>query len=65
MGLRTGTPDAEATITTRSARLDLGSRVDGRRSPKGTADGVAAWVRHCCAQWEAGAREGRSIAEAR
>ena len=31
----------------------------------GTADGVAAWVRHCCAQWEAGAREGRSIAEAR
>jgi hypothetical protein len=31
----------------------------------GTADGVAAWVRHCCAQWEVGAREGRSIAEAR
>jgi hypothetical protein len=31
----------------------------------GTADAVAAWVRHCCAQWEAGAREGRSIAEAR
>ena len=31
----------------------------------GTADGVGAWVRHCCAQWEAGAREGRSIAEAR
>jgi hypothetical protein len=31
----------------------------------GTADGVAAWLRHCCAQWEAGAREGRSIAEAR
>ncbi len=31
----------------------------------GTADGIAAWVRHCCAQWEAGAREGRSIAEAR
>jgi hypothetical protein len=31
----------------------------------GTADGVAGWVRHCCAQWEAGAREGRSIAEAR
>ena len=23
----------------------------------GTADGIAAWVRHCCAQWEAGARE--------
>ena len=33
MGLRTGTPDAEATITTRSARLDPGtSRVVGRRS---------------------------------
>ena len=31
----------------------------------GTADGIAAWVRHCCAQWEAGAREGRSIAESR
>jgi hypothetical protein len=31
----------------------------------GTADGVAAWLRHCCAQWEAGAREGRSIADAR
>jgi hypothetical protein len=31
----------------------------------GTAEGIAAWVRHCCAQWEAGAREGRSIAEAR
>ena len=32
MGLRTGTPDAEATITTRSARLDPDSRVGGRRS---------------------------------
>ena len=32
---------------------------------QGSADGVAAWVRHCCAQWEAGAREGRSIADAR
>jgi hypothetical protein len=31
----------------------------------GTADGVAEWLRHCCAQWEAGAREGRSIADAR
>ena len=37
----------------------------GRRFAGGTADGIAAWVRHCCAQWEAGAREGRSIAEAR
>ena len=25
----------------------------------------AAWIRHCCDQWVAGAREGRSIAEAR
>ena len=31
----------------------------------GTADGLAEWLRHCCAQWEAGAREGRSIADAR
>jgi hypothetical protein len=31
----------------------------------GTAEGVAAWLRHCCAQWEAGAREGVSIAKAR
>jgi hypothetical protein len=30
----------------------------------GTADGVATWLRHCCAQWEAGAREGRAIADA-
>jgi hypothetical protein len=32
---------------------------------EGGAEGVARWVLHCCAQWEAGAREGRSIAEAR
>ncbi|OLT14003.1 oxidoreductase [Pseudonocardia sp. CNS-139] len=31
----------------------------------GTAGGVRAWVLHCCAQWEAGAREGLSIANAR
>jgi hypothetical protein len=31
----------------------------------GTADGVAEWLRHCCAQWVAGARVGRSIADAR
>jgi hypothetical protein len=31
----------------------------------GTPDGLAAWIRHCCDQWVAGAREGRSIAEAR
>lgn len=31
----------------------------------GGADGVGAWIRHCCAQWEAGASEGLSIADAR
>jgi hypothetical protein len=31
----------------------------------GTPDGLREWVLHCCAQWEAGAREGTSIAEAR
>lgn len=31
----------------------------------GTPEGLAAWIRHCCDQWAAGAREGRSIAEAR
>ncbi|HLU60004.1 MAG TPA: oxidoreductase [Pseudonocardia sp.] len=31
----------------------------------GTGDGVREWLLHCCAQWEAGAREGRSIADAR
>jgi hypothetical protein len=31
----------------------------------GTAEGVTAWVLHSCAQWEAGAREGTSIADAR
>ena len=30
----------------------------------GTADGLGAWLLHCCAQWEAGAREATSIAEA-
>jgi hypothetical protein len=32
---------------------------------EGTPDGLAAWLLHCCAQWEAGAREGQSIADAR
>lgn len=32
---------------------------------QGTTDGIAAWLLHCCAQWEAGAREGISIADAR
>jgi hypothetical protein len=31
----------------------------------GEPEGLASWVLHCCAQWEAGAREGLSIAEAR
>jgi hypothetical protein len=31
----------------------------------GSADGLTSWLLHCCAQWEAGAREGRSIADAR
>ncbi|MBW0101918.1 oxidoreductase [Pseudonocardia sp. KRD291] len=30
----------------------------------GTADGLATWIRHCCAEWESGGREGVSIAEA-
>lgn len=31
----------------------------------GTHEGLAAWLLHCCAQWDAGAREGVSIADAR
>ena len=31
----------------------------------GTSEGVREWLLHCCAQWEAGAREGTSIADAR
>ncbi len=31
----------------------------------GGADGVRTWLLHCCAQWEAGAREATSIADAR
>jgi hypothetical protein len=31
----------------------------------GTTDGLATWIVHCCAQWEAGATEGLSIADAR
>ncbi len=31
----------------------------------GTTAGLAAWILHCCAQWEAGATEGLSIADAR
>jgi hypothetical protein len=31
----------------------------------GTPDGIGQWLLHCCAQWEAGAKEGRSIADSR
>ena len=31
----------------------------------GTTEGLTAWMLHCCAQWEAGATEGLSIADAR
>lgn len=31
----------------------------------GSREGLAAWLLHCCAQWETGAEEGLSIAEAR
>ncbi|MGD9527490.1 oxidoreductase [Pseudonocardia sp.] len=31
----------------------------------GTREGLTEWLLHCCAQWEAGAREGISIAAAR
>jgi hypothetical protein len=31
----------------------------------GTADGLAGWLKHCCAQWEAGGKEGMAIASAR
>ncbi len=31
----------------------------------GGVDGVRTWLLHCCAQWEAGVREGTSIADAR
>lgn len=31
----------------------------------GSREGLTAWLLHCCAQWEAGAREGLSIADAR
>jgi hypothetical protein len=31
----------------------------------GTVEGIGAWLLHCCEQWEAGATEGLSIADAR
>lgn len=40
-------------------------RAAAERFATGEPDGVGAWIRHCCAQWVVGAREGRSIADAR
>jgi hypothetical protein len=40
-------------------------RAAARGFAAGTPDGLATWIRHCCDQWTAGAREGRSIADAR
>jgi hypothetical protein len=31
----------------------------------GTPEGIGRWLLHCCAQWEAGAKEGLSIADSR
>jgi len=40
-------------------------REAARAFAAGTPDGLATWIRHCCDQWVAGAREARSIADAR
>jgi len=46
-------------------RAGTAYREAARGFAAGTPDGLAAWIRHCCDQWVAGAREGRSIADAR
>jgi len=46
-------------------RTGAAYREAARGFAAGTPDGLAAWIRHCCDQWVAGAREGRSIADAR
>ena len=46
-------------------RAGAAYREAARGFAAGTPDGLAAWIRHCCDQWVAGAREGRSIADAR
>ena len=46
-------------------RAGAGYREAAQGFAAGTPDGLAMWIRHCCDQWVAGAREGRSIAEAR
>jgi len=46
-------------------RAGAAYREAARGFAAGTPDGLATWIRHCCDQWVAGAREGRSIADAR
>jgi hypothetical protein len=46
-------------------RAGTAYREAARGFAAGTPDGLAAWIRHCCDQWVAGAREGRSIADDR
>jgi len=46
-------------------RAGTAYREAARGFAAGTPDGLAAWIRHCCDQWVAGAREARSIADAR
>lgn len=46
-------------------RAGAAYREAARGFAAGTPDGLAAWIRHCCDQWVAGAREGRSIADSR
>ena len=46
-------------------RAGAAYREAARGFAAGTPDGLAAWIRHCCDQWVAGAREGRSSADAR
>jgi hypothetical protein len=46
-------------------RAGTAYREAARGFAAGTPDGLAAWIRHCCDQWVTGAREGRSIADAR
>ena len=46
-------------------RAGAAYREAARGFAAGTPDGLATWIRHCCDQWVTGAREGRSIADAR
>lgn len=58
-------PKALAVPEVGHLRQERQYRVAAAAFAAGSAEGVAEWVRHCCAQWVAGAREGRSIADAR